>query len=49
MKFSDVRAITLSVGMLTNTVCLVYFMPGLWGLLVCLFLLVCAAVVVSEK
>lgn len=48
MDRKDLKAIALSLGSLSTTFCLVYFMPGMTGLLALLFLVCCITVVTSE-
>jgi len=48
MKLLDLKAIAFCLALLTNVGCLVYFMPGMWGLLVCFFLLCCAGVLCAD-
>ena len=44
MNLTDLKIIAFLLGLIANVFCLIYFMPGLWGLLVCFFLLCCTAV-----
>lgn len=49
MTLHDLRCISLCIFMLLNVICLVYFMPGVWGVAVLLIDLFLLSIILTEE